>query len=130
MNPHQATEKIEAILEQLLLFTKQLASYGKNGGVDVGALAGACSNRQKELEILIANLPGRAGKGPGRLGAIDPAAAARIKASMAKLREQSGRCVEVLSRAREDVGAELACLSKNRRALRAYRGMDGARGRA
>ena len=100
----------------------QLASYTPTAGIDVGALAGACANRQKGLEELIASLPGRDGKGRGRLNAIEPTAGARIKTLMVKLREQSIRSIEVLSRAKDDVAAELAGLSHGRRAVRAYGG--------
>lgn len=98
-----------AILEQLLKYTKQLAAFENDPGVDVVALSQACTRRIEDLKTIM----------PDRLEDCPDAGLVKM---VEDLHSQTRHCTEMLERKLESTGYQLEGFSKRKKAISAYRG--------
>jgi hypothetical protein len=113
-------EEAEKILEQLLEYTRQLASCASRPGVDIYALTTACRTRLADLEELLQLPPEAPRPVEGRSGLTRPARPDGLKKAMTELHERCARCIETLRQMQEKITGELDSLGRARRVVRAY----------
>ena len=115
-----ALEEAEKILEQLLQYTRQLASCSSRPGVDIPALTGACRTRLADLEELLQLPPEAPRSGRERSRLTPPARPDSLRKAMTELHERSMQCIQKLRRMQEKIVEELDSLGRARRVMRVY----------
>ncbi|MHC1725818.1 MAG: flagellar protein FliT [Syntrophobacteraceae bacterium] len=102
-------EEAASILDQLLKYTKQLASFDADPKVNVAALSEACGRRLDDLKQV---LPHCLKNSPGSPQLLD---------KIRDLRDQTQLCTDLLEKEMEKTSNNIQALSKSRKAIGAYR---------
>jgi len=106
------------ILEQLLKYTKQLASYETDPSVDVVALSRACGRRIEDLKKI---LPEQVGCLSGmRTGGGTPPRDERLAAMLEELFRQTAVCSKIFEKERSKAASQMEGIVRSRRAIKAY----------
>ncbi len=110
MGPKASEDRCDqatTILEQLLKYTRQLATFESDRQIDVAALSKACTERIGDLKQLLPE---------GGLSASP-----KVRELFRELHSQTQLCTELLEGELAKVASGIDCLSKTKRAVRAYR---------
>jgi hypothetical protein len=116
MNEADWLDRAESILDQLLKFTAQLAEFEQDPGVDAKALSMACARRLDDLKRLIP--PDVKGLSQAKNDVLE---------KMRELYSQTQACLEVLGEKSNRAASKLQCLTRKKRAIRAYAGRPECR---
>ncbi len=98
-----------SILDQLLKYTEQLASFPLDPKVDVAALAEACGRRLNDLRQVLPR------------GLKDSPDAQPLQDRVRNLRHQTRLCTDLLQKEMARTGGNIQSLSKSKRAIGAYK---------
>ncbi len=109
-------DRAEAILDQLLEFTAQLAEIEQDPGVDAKALSLACARRLDDLKRLI----------PQDLQSLLPAQNEMLE-KMRELYSRTQVCLDVLENQGNRAAARLQDLNAKKQAVRAYSRQPGGK---